>query len=190
MKLKSKEYLNLLQVLLETKVHLGHDRSTWNSKLATYILSEYKNFHVLDLEQTIPLLKKALNVISALYKKGKNILIIGNSDVNKAYTLELIKNKNVFGVSTKWTGGSLTNFHKRHFKYTRVDNEKRPSLVILLNIKGNEIAIKEALQSKIPVIGIVDTDIDPKGIQYIIPGNDDSPQSQYLYYKLISNAIH
>lgn len=190
MKLKSKKYLNLLQVLLETKVHMGHNKSTWNSKLAPYILSEYKNFHIFDLEQTIPLLKKALNVISTLYKRGKNVLVIGNNDVNKAYTLELVKNKNVFGVSTKWTGGSLTNFNKKHFKYTKIDNDKSPSLVILLNIKGNEIAIKEALQSKIPVIAIVDTDTDPKGIQYIIPGNDDSPQSQYLYYKLISNAIH
>lgn len=71
MKLKSKKYLNLLQVLLETKVHMGHNKSTWNSKLAPYILSEYKNFHIFDLEQTIPLLKKALNVISTLYKRGK-----------------------------------------------------------------------------------------------------------------------
>ena len=38
-------------------------------------------------------------------------------------------------------------------------------------------------------MAILDTDIDPKGIQYPIPGNDDSPQAQYLYYKLILNIL-
>ena len=56
-------------------------------------------------------------------------------------------------------------------------------------MKGNENVIKEATKKSIPVIAIVDTQIDPKGIQYPIPGNDDSPQAQYLYYKLILNIL-
>ena len=82
----------------------------------------------------------------------------------------------------------INNWNPRHFKYTQV-NFKEPSLIVLLNVKGNENVIKEATKKSIPVMAILDTDIDPKGINIRVPGNDDSPQAQYLYYKLILNIL-
>ena len=184
----SKKYINLVQVLMEGKVHLGHSKSSWNPKMSPYILSEYKDFHIINLETTIPLLKKALNIIKHIYEAEGNILVVGNSNVNKGYVLDLVKNKNIYGVSGKWTGGSLTNWNPNHFDYTKVNNEK-PNLIIVLNCKGNETVFKEATKSGIPVIAILDTDTDYTGVQYPIPGNDDSPQAQYIYYKLILNAL-
>ena len=75
----------------------------------------------------------AANVLYDSYNMNKNILIVGNNDVNKGFTTELTKKRNIYGISSKWTGGSLTNWNPKHFKYTQVDF-KEPSLVILLNL--------------------------------------------------------
>jgi small subunit ribosomal protein S2 len=186
----SKKYLQLLQLLYQSKVHLGHNISICSPKMGSYILAPYKGTHIIDLEKTIPLLKRALSLISLLYNKGTgvNVLIVGNNRVNKPYITELIKNKNVYGVWDKWVGGSLTNWNPKHFKYSST-NSGIPGLVIFLNTAENGMAIKEAVRKSIPIISILDTDSNPDGIQYPIPGNDDSPQAQYLYYKLISEAL-
>jgi len=154
------------------------------------ILGTYKGIHIINLEKTIPLLKRALSLISLLYNKGKgvNVLIVGNNRVNKPYITELVKNENVYGVWGKWIGGSLTNWNPKHFKYSNT-NLLMPGLIIFLNTAENTTAIKEAVRKSIPIIAILDTDSDPSGIQYPIPGNDDSPQAQYLYYRLIAEAL-
>ncbi|MEC7191902.1 MAG: 30S ribosomal protein S2, partial [SAR324 cluster bacterium] len=64
-----------------------------------------------------------------------------------------------------------------------------PSLIVLLNVKGNENVIKEATKKSIPVMAILDTDIDPKGIQYPVPGNDDSPKAVRLFASVIATGI-
>jgi small subunit ribosomal protein S2 len=61
-------------------------------------------------------------------------------------------------------------------------------LVVLDSIKG-EIAVKEARKLGIPVLGIVDTNADPRVIDYHIPGNDDSINSVKLYMRLFADAI-
>jgi len=57
------------------------------------------------------------------------------------------------------------------------DMTSTPDLVFVIDIKAEEIAVKEARRLQIPVIGLVDTNCDPKDIDYVIPGNDDSISS-------------
>ena len=186
----SKKYLQLLQLMYQSKVHLGHNTSISHPKMKPFVLATYKGTHIINLEKTIPLLKRALSLVTLLYNKGSgvNILVVGNNRVNKPYVTELIKHKNIYGLWDKWVGGSLTNWNPAHFKYSNT-NLSMPELVIFLNTTENTMAIKEAVRKSIPVISILDTDSDPNGIQYPIPGNDDSPQAQYLYYKLILEAL-
>ena len=186
-----KNYSELLQLLYKSKVHLGHSTSNLNSKMSQYLLTEYKKIFLFDLEKTIPLLKRALSVIKGVYREGSgvNILIVGNSRINKPYVQELVKRKNVCGTWNNWVGGSLTNWNPKHFFFSNI-NQQRPGLVIILNIAENKAAIREAVQMNIPIIAILDSDSDPKGIHYPIPGNDDSPQAQYVYYKLIQEALN
>ena len=60
-----------------------------------------------------------------------------------------------------------------------------PDAVVVFDINTEEIAVKEANRLRIPVIGIVDTNCDPTGIDFVIPGNDDSIRS----CELIANSI-
>tara|TARA_Y100001970_G_scaffold252368_1_gene326126 strand:- start:1254 stop:2048 length:795 start_codon:yes stop_codon:yes gene_type:complete len=67
--------------------------------------------------------------------------------------------------------------------------KKLPDCLFVVDVKKEKIAINEANILKIPVIGLVDSDSDPTGIDYVIPGNDDSIKSIKLISSVISNAI-
>ncbi len=58
-----------------------------------------------------------------------------------------------------------------------------------MDVKKEEIAVKEANKLNIPIIAIVDTNCDPEPIDYPIPGNDDSTKSIRLFAKLIADTI-
>ena len=64
-----------------------------------------------------------------------------------------------------------------------------PSMLFITDCHKEQLALKEALKLRIPVIGVADTNCDPTGIDYIIPGNDDSPRAVSLYANVISTAV-
>jgi small subunit ribosomal protein S2 len=63
-----------------------------------------------------------------------------------------------------------------------------PDLLFVIDTKKEDIAIKEAQRLNIPVAAVVDTNCDPAGITYIIPGNDDASRAVSLYCDLIAKA--
>lgn len=69
------------------------------------------------------------------------------------------------------------------------DMKKIPGAVFVVDIKKEEIAVKEALKLKVPIIAIVDTNCDPTSIDYPIPGNDDSTKSITLISRVIADAV-
>jgi small subunit ribosomal protein S2 len=64
-----------------------------------------------------------------------------------------------------------------------------PDLVFVIDTNKEDIAIKEARRLNIPVAAIVDTNSDPDGIMFPIPGNDDAGRAITLYCDLISKAV-
>jgi small subunit ribosomal protein S2 len=64
-----------------------------------------------------------------------------------------------------------------------------PDILFVIDPKREHNAIKEAKRLKIPVIAICDTNCDPSGIDYIIPGNDDGLKSVRLFASRIADAI-
>lgn len=64
-----------------------------------------------------------------------------------------------------------------------------PDALFIVDVGFEHIAIQEARKLRIPVVGIVDTNNDPDGIDYMIPANDDSMRAVELYVKCIADAI-
>ncbi len=64
-----------------------------------------------------------------------------------------------------------------------------PDALFIIDVDHEQIAIKEANKLKIPVIAIVDTNSNPDGVDYIIPGNDDSMRAIKLYTSSMADAI-
>ena len=69
------------------------------------------------------------------------------------------------------------------------DMKKIPDLVFIIDTNYESLAIKESIKLGIPIIAILDTNSDPEGIDYPIPGNDDARRSIDLYCNLIKEAI-
>jgi small subunit ribosomal protein S2 len=69
------------------------------------------------------------------------------------------------------------------------DMEKQPDAVFVIDLKTEEIAVREAARLRIPIIGLVDTNCDPEPIDHVIPGNDDAIRSCELVIRTIGEAI-
>lgn len=64
-----------------------------------------------------------------------------------------------------------------------------PDAMFVIDVGYHKIAVAEAKKLGIPVIGIVDTNHSPEGIDYVIPGNDDSAKAVALYAKAVADAV-
>ena len=69
------------------------------------------------------------------------------------------------------------------------DMKKIPDMIFIVDTNIEELAVKEAIRLKIPIVAIVDTNSDPTGINFPIPGNDDARRAINLYCDLIKKTI-
>ena len=69
------------------------------------------------------------------------------------------------------------------------DMQRVPDAIVVFDVITEEIAIKEAQRLRIPVIGLVDTNCDPTGVDFVIPGNDDAIKSCKLIADAISSVV-
>lgn len=86
------------------------------------------------------------------------------------------------------------NIEREHFRLNRNlagirDMKGLPEALFVIDVKHENIAVKEANKLGIPVVAIVDTNCDPQGIDYVIPGNDDSISAIRLYCTYAADAI-
>jgi small subunit ribosomal protein S2 len=67
--------------------------------------------------------------------------------------------------------------------------QRTPSALFVIDLNVEAIAVREAQRLRIPVIGLVDTNCDPDGIDYVIPGNDDAMRSCALITKALGDVV-
>ncbi len=66
-----------MRQLLEAGVHFGHHTRRWNPKMAPYLFGVRNNVHIIDLQQTVPLLDRALRAIRDVVAAGGRVLFVG-----------------------------------------------------------------------------------------------------------------
>jgi small subunit ribosomal protein S2 len=69
------------------------------------------------------------------------------------------------------------------------DMQRIPDAVVIIDLKTEEIALREAERLEIPIVGLVDTNCDPTPVEYVIPGNDDAIRSCELIVGTLGEAI-
>ena len=69
------------------------------------------------------------------------------------------------------------------------DMKKVPDMIFIVDTNIEELAVKEAIRLKIPIVAIVDTNSDPTGISFPIPGNDDARRAINLYCDLVKQTV-
>ena len=216
-----------MKELLEAGVHFGHQTHRWNPKMKEFIYGEHNNIHIIDLSQTMGMLKNALGAVREVTQSGGRILFVGTKRQASETISESASQCAQYYVNHRWLGGTLTNWRtisntiarlksiqetldeeesagltkKELLKLTRErdklelsiggikDMGSLPDLIFVIDTVREQIAIKEANKLNIPIAAIIDTNCDPEGITYPIPGNDDSTKSIKLYCDLVSKAV-
>ena len=85
---------------------------------------------------------------------------------------------------------ALADLTKLRANLGGVKNMTRPpNAMVVIDLKVEEIAVREAQRLRIPIIGLVDTNCDPDGIEYVIPGNDDAIRSCALIINSIGDVV-
>ena len=216
-----------MKELLEAGVHFGHQTHRWNPKMKGFIYGEHNNIHIIDLSQTMGMLKNALGAVREVTQSGGRILFVGTKRQASETISESASQCAQYYVNHRWLGGTLTNWKtisntiarlksiqetldeeesagltkKELLKLTRERDKLElsiggiknmgslPDLIFVIDTVREQIAIKEANKLNIPIAAIIDTNCDPEGITYPIPGNDDSTKSIKLYCDLVSQAV-
>ena len=99
-----------MRQLLEAGVHYGHNTRRWNPKMAPYIFGERSEVHILDLQQTVPMLQRALEAARDIVKAGGRVLFVGTKVQGSAIVKEAAKRCGQYYINHRWLGGLLTNW--------------------------------------------------------------------------------
>ena len=99
-----------MQQLIETGAHFGHQTHRWNPKMKPYIFGERNGVHILDLSQTVPLLARALEFVSASTAAGGKVLFVGTKRQAQEPVAEAARRSGQHFVNHRWLGGMLTNW--------------------------------------------------------------------------------
>ena len=96
--------------LWEAGVHFGHKTSSWNPQMAPYIYGEKNGLHIIDLRQTLGLLKLAQKIIHKTVKENGRVLFVGTKVQAAGIVAEYAKKCGQYYVTSRWLGGTLTNW--------------------------------------------------------------------------------
>jgi small subunit ribosomal protein S2 len=99
-----------MREMLEAGVHFGHQTRFWNPKMAPFIFGERNKIHIINLEQTMPMCRDAVNYLGKVASKKGKILFVGTKRAASDAIREEADRCGMPYVNHRWLGGMLTNF--------------------------------------------------------------------------------
>jgi small subunit ribosomal protein S2 len=196
-----------LRQLLEAGVHFGHHTRRWNPRMAPFLFGVRNQVHIIDLQQTVPMLDRALREVRDVTAKGGRVLFVGTKRAAAEHVAEAAKRCGQYYVNHRWLGGMLTNWKTITGSIKRLrqiddmltgdtaglggikEMGGLPDILFIIDTNKEKLAVEEANKLGIPVIAVLDSNSDPQGVTYPIPGNDDAIRAITLYCELISGAV-
>ncbi len=99
-----------MREMLEAVVHFGHQTRFWNPKMAPFIFGERNKIHIINLEETMPLCKDAINFLGGIAAKRGKVLFVGTKRAASDAVRDEASRCGMPFVNHRWLGGMLTNF--------------------------------------------------------------------------------
>jgi len=99
-----------MRQLLEAGVHFGHNTRRWNPKMSPYIFGVRNGIHIMDLQQTAPMLHRAMTLVRDTVASGGRVLFVGTKRQASEHIAEAAKRCGQYYVNHRWLGGMLTNW--------------------------------------------------------------------------------
>ena len=145
---------------------------------------------IIDLDQTLPMLRRAAGLLRSVAHAGGQIVFIGTRPDLRPIVQKAAERIGPLGyhVGDRWLPGTFTNKVQMYGLKTVKSTKVVPDLVVLLNPLANMNAIRECAIEHVPTIGIVDSDTDPRIVMYPIPANDENTRTAELIAGVLSIA--
>ena len=215
-----------MRQLLEAGVHFGHHTRRWNPRMAPFIFGIRNGIHIMDLQQTVPMLYRALEAVSNVVGEGGRVLFVGTKRQAQETVAESARQCGQYFVNHRWLGGMLTNWKtisnsinrlreleeqlaqddlgltKKEFLQLQRERDKLeqtlggikemaglPDILFVIDTNKEHIAVAEARKLNIPVVAVLDSNSDPDGVEFPVPGNDDAIRAISLYCELVTGAV-
>jgi small subunit ribosomal protein S2 len=217
-----------MRQLIEAGCHFGHNTRRWNPKMKSYLFGVRDGVHIIDLQQSVPLLQRAMQAVHDVTAGGGRVLFVGTKRQAQDIVKEYAERCGQYYVNHRWLGGTLTNWKTVSHSIKRLkdletrlanteqlagltkkeqltlarDQEKLnrslggikdmgglPDILFVIDTNKEAIAVAEARVLNIPVVAVLDSNSDPAGITYPIPGNDDAIRAIKLYCELVANTV-
>ncbi len=99
-----------IQEMIDAGVHFGHQTKRWHPKMEPYIYTVSKGVHIIDLEKTEEMLRKACDFLYEQASMGKIIVFVGTKKQSKDIIEKEAKRSGALYVNERWVGGTITNF--------------------------------------------------------------------------------
>jgi small subunit ribosomal protein S2 len=96
--------------LFEAGVHFGHQTRRWNPKMRPYLYGSRNGTHIIDLDQTVQLFRRAFSFVSDVVARGGHVMFVGTKRQAQDIVREEAQRAGQFYVVNRWLGGTLTNF--------------------------------------------------------------------------------
>jgi small subunit ribosomal protein S2 len=215
-----------MRQLLEAGVHFGHHTRRWNPRMAPFLYGTRNQVHIIDLQQTVPMLDRALRAVRDVTAAGGRVLFVGTKRAAAEHVADAAKKCGQYYINHRWLGGTLTNWKtitgsikrlrqiedllsgdtqgltkKEVLDRTR-DKDKLdralggikdmgglPDILFIIDTNKEKLAVEEANKLRIPVVAVLDSNSDPTGVTFPIPGNDDAIRAITLYCDLVAGAV-
>src|SRR5713226_5952172 len=165
-----------MRQMLEAGVHFGHQTRYWNPKMAPFIFGHRNKIHIINLEKTLAMYQEALKFARQLAANRGTLLFVGTKRQARDIIREEAQRCQMPYVDHRSLGGIK-------------DLTALPDAIFIIDVGYQKGAVAEAVKLGVPVIGVVDTNHTPEGIDYIVPGNDDSSRAIRLYARGIADAV-
>ena len=215
-----------MRQLLEAGVHFGHSTRRWNPKMAPYLFGVRNGIHIIDLQQTVPMLYEAMKAVRDTVAAGGRVLFVGTKRQAADRVADAAGRCGQYFVNHRWLGGMMTNWNTISNSIKRLRDVERqiseetlgltkkellrltrerdkleralggikemgglPDVLIIIDTNKEAIAVAEARKLGIPVVAVVDSNSNPNGINFPVPGNDDAIRAINLYCDLFVATV-
>ena len=110
-----------MNYLLETGVHFGHQKRRWNPKMKEYIFGARDDIYIIDLQKTVKKLEEAYEALTNIVTDGGKVIFVGTKKQAQEAAKECAERTNMFYVTERWLGGTLTNFRTIRSRVKRLE---------------------------------------------------------------------
>lgn len=218
---------DLARNLITAGVHFGHTVSRWNPKMKPYVYARRGMVHIINVRETLRGIILAQKLLKDIVSGGRDVVFVGTKRQAQKAVKGAAETTGMHYVTTRWLGGTLTNFRTIHSRIQRLDeletmsadgsieseSKKRastlkrelrkvksnlegvrkmnqiPGVIVVVDVKRELLALREAKKMGVPTIGIIDTDSDPDMVDIAIPGNDDSVKAIDIIIGELASAV-